>query len=164
MKREKKVILIIAILTAIWLVSASAPAEEKMSDNMKILAEKIQADKKLVVAANMQLTEAEAKVFWPVYQKYQDELILLRKHTLKMIKDYADNYKTMTDATAKKLIDEYMAIESSGLKLRQNYLPKFRSVLPEVKVARYYQIENKIHAALMYGLAEKIPLMVEAKQ
>jgi hypothetical protein len=65
----------------------------------------------------------------------------------------------MTNSTAKKLLDEYMTIETLGPKLRQAYLPKFRKVLPEVKVARYYQIENKIQAALMYELAAKIPLV-----
>ena len=65
----------------------------------------------------------------------------------------------MTNERAKKLMDEYMTIEFSGSKLRQSYVPKFRKVLPEVKVVRYYQIENKIQAALMYELASQIPLI-----
>ena len=69
----------------------------------------------------------------------------------------------MTNDKAKKLLDELMRIEALGLKLRQAYLPKFRSVLPEIKVVRYYQIENKIHAALLYELGAKIPLAKLAK-
>jgi hypothetical protein len=76
-----------------------------------------------------------------------------------LIKDYADAYETMTNTTAKKLLNEYVAIESLGPKLRQAYLPKFRKTLPEVKVVRYYQIENKIQAALIYELAAQIPLV-----
>ncbi len=138
-------------------------SQEKPADNMQILIEKIRADKKLLVAENMQLTEAEAKAFWPVYSQYQDELFLLRTRTAKLIKDYADAYEKMTNETAKKLLDEYMAIEILGPKLRQAYLPKFRKVLPETKVAQYYQIENKIQAALFYELASNIPLMKAAK-
>jgi len=78
---------------------------------------------------------------------------------VKLIKDYADTYETMTNNTAKKLLDEYMTIEALGPKLRQAYLPKFRKALSEVKVVRYYQIENKIQAALFYELAAKIPLV-----
>jgi hypothetical protein len=78
---------------------------------------------------------------------------------VKLIKDYADAYETMNNNTAKKLLNEYMSIESLGPKLRQAYLPKFRKALPEVKVARYFQIENKIQAALFYELAANIPLM-----
>jgi len=126
---------------------------------MQILRDKIKADKKLLVAANMELSEAEAKGFWPVYEKYQDELFLLRGRTVKLIKDYSDAYEKMSNDKAKALLDELMKIDSLGLKLRQAYVPKFRQVLPEVKVVRYYQIENKINAALNYELATNIPLM-----
>ena len=138
-------------------------AQDKPADNMQIVIEKIRADKKLFVAENMELTEAEAKAFWPVYEGYQDELFLLRARTAKLIKDYVDSYEKMTNDTAKKLLDEYMTIEVLGPKLRQAYLPKFRKVLPEVKVVRYYQIENKIQAALIYELARSIPLVKMVK-
>ncbi len=140
-----------------------AISQEKPSDNMQIVREKVRADKKLLVAENMQLTEAEAKAFWPVYDQYQDELFLLRARSAKLIKDFADAYEKMNNDTAKKLLDEYMTIESLGLKLRQTYLPKFRKVLPDVKVVRYYQIENKIQAALVYEAAANIPLMKMGK-
>jgi len=134
-------------------------AQDKPADNMQILLEKIHADKKLFVAANMELTESEAKTFWPVYQKYQDELFLLRARTAKLIKDYSEAFKAMSDETAKRLLDESITIDSLGVKLRKAYLPKFRQVLSEKKVARYYQIENKIQAALYYELATQIPLV-----
>ena len=149
--------------TALMVVIAAFPApaltQDKPADNMQILIEKIRADKKLPVAGNMQLTEAEAKAFWPVYDQYQDELFLLRARTAKLIKDYAGAYEKMSNDTARKLLDELMSIEALGPKLRQAYLPKFRKVLPETKVVRYYQIENKIQAALMYEIAANIPLM-----
>jgi hypothetical protein len=151
------------MLAAIVVVAASAVAQDKPADNMQIVLEKIRADKKLLVAESMQLTEAEAKAFWPVYDQYQDELFLLRARTAKLINDYAGAYDKMTNDMAKKLLDELMTIEALGPKLRQAYLPKFRKVLPETKVVRYYQIENKINAALMYALASKIPLLKAAQ-
>jgi len=107
----------------------------------------------------MQLNEKEAAAFWPVYQLYQDELFLLRTRTIKLIKDYGAAYNDMTNSTAKKLLDESMTIEMLRLKLARAYLPKFRKVLSDVKVVRYYQIENKINAALYYELAAAIPLI-----
>ena len=145
------------------LIAVPAFAQEKSADNMQLVLEKIRADKKLLVAENLQLTEAEAKAFWPVYSRYQDELFLLRARTAKLITDYAERYEQMTNDKAKRLLDEFMRIEALGLKLRQAYLPKFRSVLPDVKVVRYYQIENKIHAALAYEVGAKIPLVKLAK-
>jgi len=163
MKVKNRVTMVLAVLGIVMAMVIPAISQDKPSGNMQIVLEKIRADKKLLVAENMELTEAEAKAFWPVYAQYQDELFLLRSRTAKLINDYADAYEKMSNDTAKKLLDESMTIESLGLKLRQTYLPKFRKVLPEVKVVRYYQIENKIQAALFYELAADIPLMKAAK-
>src|SRR5512139_760183 len=132
MNSDRSLGFVILMLAAIVAMAASAPAQDKPADNMQIVLEKIRADKKLFVAENMQLTEAEAKAFWPVYDQYQDELFLLRARTAKLIKDFSDAYEKMTNESAKKLMDEYITIETLGPKLRQNYLPKFRKVLPEV--------------------------------
>lgn len=141
------------------IMAGTLPAQDKPADNMQIVLEKIKADKKLLIAQNMQLTEAESKTFWPVYEQYQNELFLLRMRTLQLIKDYGAAYENMTNSTAKNLIDEYITIETLRLRLGETYLPKFRNVLPDVKVVRYYQIENKINAILAYELAKNIPLL-----
>jgi hypothetical protein len=162
MNVKKKVALVLMGLFVSW--AFMALAQDKPADTMQFVVEKIRADKKLFIADNMQLTETEAKAFWPIYDQYQDELFLLRARTIKLITDYADAYENMTDDIAKNLLDEVITIETLGLKLRQAYLPRFRKVLADVKVVRYYQIENKIHAALMYEFAANIPLIKSSKQ
>ena len=165
MVRSKKAICVLIsglILSLVFIFSTAVAQDKSPESTGSIFIQKIKADKKLLVAENMQLTESEAKAFWPVYKKYQDELFLLRARTAKLIKDYADNYDNLTNAKARKLLDEMVNIESLRVKLNKTYLPKFRKALPETKVARYYQIENKINAALYSEFAEKIPL-VESK-
>jgi len=157
MKMRSKVFIIVMGLLMGWPVLLSA--QDTPADNMRFVVEKIRADKRLLVAENMQLTEAEAKAFWPLYDQYQNELFLLRARTVKLITDYTEAYENMTNDTAKRLLDEAVNIEALGLKLRQAYLPRFREVLPDIKVVRYYQMENKINAALAYEIAAKIPLI-----
>lgn len=156
--------LMVAMVLTLLVFAGAVAAQDKPADNMRIVLEKIKADKKFLVAENMDLTAKEAKAFWPVYDQYQDELFLLRMRMIKLIKDYRDSYEKMTDATAKKLLDEALAIEDLGVKVRKAYLPKFRKVLPDVKVARYFQIENKIHAVMLYELAGSIPLVSTDKK
>jgi hypothetical protein len=83
----------------------------------------------------------------------------LNQRTVKLVKDYAASYKTMTDAVAGPLLDEAIAIERDRAALLTSYRPKFAAVLPATKVARYYQIENKIRAVINYELADAIPIM-----
>ena len=137
------------------------PAGAQTASDMKILADKIKADKKLVVSANMQLTEAEAKGFWPVYESYQKDLAGLNKRLVGTIKSYADVYNKgpVSDEAAKKLINQAIAVEEAEVKLKRSYVPRLEKVLPGVKVARYIQIENKIRALVRYELAAQIPLV-----
>jgi hypothetical protein len=149
----------VIVFCVLCLFIAPVCAQDKPADTNQLVREKVQADKKLLVAENMQLTEAEAKVFWPVYESYQKELSKIVDRSKKLIEDYANNYQTMTDATAKKLLDEMVAIENDRLKLKKDYLPKFRKVLSQKKTTRYYQLENKIYAVVSYELAKVIPLV-----
>jgi hypothetical protein len=132
--------------------------QEKQAD-MQIVREKLRADKKLLVSEAMKFTDAEAKGFWPVYESYQKELTGINDRTLKLIQEYAKNYPSMTNEVAKKLIDDYLAVEGDRLKVRHSYLPKFRKVLPDTKVARFYQLENKLQAVINYDLAAGIPMV-----
>ena len=145
---------------ALALTASAASTQEKPANNMQILAEKIKADKKLVVANNMGLTESEAKAFWPVYDAYQKDLGQLNGQLYKLIETYAGYYNsdTLTDARAKELTDGTIAIETTELELKKSYLPKLYAVLPAVKVARYIQIENKIRAIVKYQIAAEVPL------
>jgi G:T/U-mismatch repair DNA glycosylase len=152
-------LLVMALAIALAVVAVPVVAQDQQADSMQMVRDKIRADKKLFIAENLPLTAAEAKAFWPVYDSYQQELRALNDRMIKLIKEYATNYETMSDQTAKRLMDEYLAIESARLKIRQAYVPRFRKVLGEKLVARYYQLENKVQAAVGYELAAEIPLV-----
>jgi hypothetical protein len=160
MKRSMMVTFFVTLVAAItmWVVSPVV-AQDKPADNMQILRDKIKADKKLLVSANMELTESEAKGFWPVYEEYQKSLSKINQRIGKLVESYAADYraKTLTDEKAQKLIDELMAIDKAEGKLNTSCVAKLGKVLPAKKVARYLQIENKIRAALKYELAANIP-------
>ena len=126
---------------------------------MDIVRQQIKADKKAFVAKNMQLTQAEATAFWPVYDAFQKELGALGDRSVRLVREYASNYQNLSDATAKQLTEEYLTIERDRVALLQSYLPKFRAVLPEKKVARYYQLENKAYVVVMYSAVRQIPLV-----
>ncbi len=141
------------------LVGGMAGAQDKPADDMEVLREKLRADKKVVVASVLGLTEGEAKVFWPVYNAYQSDMVSHYDRLLKLIDTYAKAYDTMTDETATTLLKQYLTLERDHVALLTGYLPRFSKVLPPRKVARLYQIENKARALVNYELARGIPLV-----
>jgi len=129
--------------------------------NMEILRQKIKGDKKLIVAENLKLTDAEGTAFWPVYDAYQKDLQQINQRLSAMIMAYADAYNKgpVTNEVAKKLLDEALAVDDAEAKMKGSYAPKILAALPATKAARYIQIENKIRAVIRYELAAGIPLV-----
>ena len=157
MKKIARSVLIAAVFGFAPLVLA----HDKPADNMQILRDKIRADKKLVVATNMELTETEAKNFWPIYEQYQKDLQKINQRMANLLESYADDFrnKSLTDEKAKKLINDALAIDRAEADLKTTYAPKLSNALPIRKVVRYLQIENKIRAVVKYDLASGVPLV-----
>jgi hypothetical protein len=146
-------------LAACMLVVPCVVQAQTASD-MEILRQKLKADKKLVVAEVMQLSEAEAAGFWPVYEAYQTDLGQLNTRLGQLIKSYAEAYRTdtLTNDRAQVLAEEALKIEQGEVDMKRAYLPKLAAVVSMVKAARYLQVETKIRAVLKFDLAAEIPL------
>jgi hypothetical protein len=159
----KSVVSMIIAGAILFAVPTFAQTEGAADTNMQILLDKVKADKKLLVASNMDLTDAEAKSFWPLYDAYQKELQKVNERIGKMIATYADAYNqgkgTISDDTAKKLLHEAISIDEQEVKLKRANAEKVGKVLPAAKTARYIQLENKIRAVIKFELARQIPLV-----
>ena len=149
------------VVVGVIMVAGPALSQPVSDTNMEILKEKLKADKKLLVAGNMDLTDAEAKQFWPIYDSYQKELDGINKQLGQTIKDYADafNKGNVPNDTAKKLLGEALSVEEQEVKLKRTYAEKLGKLLPATKVARYIQLENKIRSLIKFELAQQIPLV-----
>lgn len=150
----------LVVLTGLMVYAAPAMAQQMSDTNMEILKQKLKADKKLLVASNMDLSDAEAKKFWPLYDSYQMDLNQVNQQLGQTIKEYAEAYNKgpIPDGTAKKLLNEVLSAEEQEVKLKRTYAQKLEKVLPYNKVARYIQMENKIRAVIKMELAQQIPL------
>jgi hypothetical protein len=150
---------LIVIGSLLTSLTGVAVAQDKPADNMDILREKARADKKVVVASVLDLTESEASGFWPVYNAYQSDMVSHYDRLVKLIETYGKAYDSMTDETATELLRSYLALEQAHVTLLSSYVPRFQKVLPAKKVARLYQIENKLRALVNYELAREIPFV-----
>ncbi len=162
-KRQMPVAIAIIMLgfAPLGLAQTKTASADKPASNLEIIHEKLKADKKLIVAKYMELTESEAKRFWPVYEDYQKDLQQSNDRLLRLLESYATEYRnqSLTDEKAKKLLDEWIAFEQEDGKRRSTYAPKVLKALPAKKAARYLQIENEFRVLLRYDLAAVVPLV-----
>jgi hypothetical protein len=116
-------------------------------------------DKRGLVERNMQLTPEEAKKFWPIYDAYQADLDKIVKRQNRAVIDYVNAGEAITDANAKRIVNEVVAADAEEQRLRERTLKRLVAAIPARKAVRYVQIENKLRAFTRSDMAEQIPLV-----
>ena len=129
--------------------------------NLAVLLDAIRANRKALVAVNLNLTTDEAAKFWPIYDRYQQEINATGDRMAALIEDYSAHFRDLSNDKALQLMEDYLAAEADRVKVRRAYIGEFAKVLPGRTVARFYQIENKMDAVLRYDLAATIPVVEE---
>ena len=138
--------------------AAPAAAAPAMLSSAELRA-RIQSDKKGIIQRNLPLTEKEAKDFWPIYDKYEQELAGPQSVINRSIIDYVNAGTNITDANAKRIVDQILKAQVNEAKIRQSQFAKVSKVLPAAKAARFMQLENKMRSVILYETASAIPLV-----
>ena len=138
---------------------ASASGSAGIEQDVQLLRSDIRSAKKQIIAENMKLTDAQAEKFWPVYDPYIQETTKLGDATYDLVKEYAQNYGTMTDAQADSLVDKMATLDVQTDTLRQEWIPKFRKVLTGKQTALFFQLDRRINLLLDLQFAANIPLV-----
>jgi hypothetical protein len=126
--------------------------------DIQLLRSDVQADKNDIIARTMQFTDAESQAFWPLYRNYARDQKLIGDERVQLIKDYAQNYASFDDAKAKNMVQRLLNIESKCVNLRQEYWPKFETVLGARRAAKFFQVDNRLSLLVNLQLASEIPL------
>ena len=159
--------LILAVSLILSLSTAFLRAEQRddgpaTEASLEVLLNTIRANRKALVAVNLGLTDDEAATFWPVYDRYQKEINTIGERLLVVIQEYSANFRDLSNDKATRLVEDYLAAEADRVRVQRAYVDEFAKSLPGRKVARFYQIENKIDAVLRYDLAATIPVIEES--
>ncbi|MGD0988615.1 MAG: hypothetical protein ABR874_12445 [Candidatus Sulfotelmatobacter sp.] len=142
-------------------VKTSAPIDASQAspdDFVTLLRKDIRSQKKQIIAENMQLSDAEAEKFWPVYDQYAAELSNIYDVKIALLETYADNYSTMTGEQAESYIRKRAEVEQSIMQLRLKYMPAFRKVLSGRETALFYQLDWRLGLAIDVQLVQ-VPLI-----
>jgi len=151
---------ILLILTVFLVNPTESSAQQAVNEAFVEARSLIESEREQILREELVLTGSEAASFWPLYQKYRGEIERVRDRQAEMISKYLKAYDDadLSEGLAKDMLDEHLSIKTDLLNLQKRYLRQFRKVLPEVTVARFYHLENKLDAEIDIALADLIPL------
>jgi hypothetical protein len=152
--RMKKLLMVIALL----FVAKSANAQEQY---VELLRSDLKAQKVAIVTQGMALQEGQSEQFWKIYRDYDYELASLTDRRIALIKDYAANFSTMTDAKADEIAMAAMKLDKDRLALREKYYKKYAKEMSPVLATRWAQLERVIATVFDLQIASELPLIQE---
>lgn len=139
--------------------STGAGSQSVSEQDVALLRQDIRSQKKQLIAANLILTDAEATKFWPVYDQYSAELTKIYDTRYALIKEYAQNWGSVTDPQADSLVTRSLQNDEAVAQLRLKYVPIFGKVIPGKKVATFFQLDRRLSTLIDLQIASQIPLM-----
>ena len=134
---------------------------QTLDDYMEVQREALKTEKKAIVAEAMMFNDAEAEVFWPLYNEYNNKMYTHNTEIYKLVKKYAEGYESLSDEGAVELWTAVMKVEANLASLEKQYFKKFLKILPGKKAARYFQVESKLRTLVDAQMALEIPLIEE---
>jgi hypothetical protein len=157
---KNKSLFALAAVAALTLIgpAQSAQAQTSLNDDTQLLISQIQTDKRAVVMTGLDLSDEQVKAFTPIYDKYQVERKAIYERGVDLLNKYASNYGSMTNDAAKEILKDWFKLEEDKQSLLKSYAKKFGRVLPETKVLRFVQIENKLNTLMDVQAARIVPL------
>jgi hypothetical protein len=142
---------------------ADAQSNNVSDQDIEMLRADLRAQRKQIVAQNMTLTADEATKFWPIFDQYRQEAIKPNDDRWAVIKEYAENYSTMTDAQAQDYMKRSTALDQQLLSLRMKYVPIFEKVISAKKTALLFQIDRRVDLLINLQLSAVIPMVNTSK-
>ena len=146
-----------ASLLLAW--GTAAAQDSDMEATFEMVRSFMEVEREVMIEEELRLTDEEAEGFWPIYEAYRAEIDVLQDRYAGMIEEYANNYDALSEASAQRIVDEYFEIENELLAVREAYVDRFTEVLTIQKLARFYQMENRIDNVADLALMREIPLI-----
>ena len=157
----KKIVILLSLLLCSYSFSQIKSFE---SDYVEMIKKGVQEDSRNIVAANLTLTEEQAKIFWPLYDEYDAAYDKLVNERVELIKEYMMEYYGDDAEVGKSMITRSLELKKKAVDLQEKYINKMLEVLPASLVGRFFQIDNRISALIDIVRMSNLPLAREAEQ
>jgi hypothetical protein len=143
---------LLASMLVFMLFSFSILAQEPTRKNR---FDEIKTKRKAFIAEKLALTSDESQAFWPIYQKYVDDLDDLKIETAKSRRTLMKQKDNLSEAELDKMMNNELANDQKIIDLRKRYHTEFRKALSAKKVLNLYMAERQFKETLIKRIQEK---------
>ena len=150
---------LVAAVPVILLGSAAPSRAQSTADEIELVRSVVQTGRKVVVAKNMQLTDAESEAFWPVYNEFETAIRAVNDKRVKILSELGRDFDTLSDEQAVDLLQQSFKFQQERVKVRKSFIRKFKKVLSGKRLTRFYQIDGKIDTMIDFDIARTVPLV-----
>jgi hypothetical protein len=161
---RNRVLLAVLCLVAVCAAAQDAPQTDDFDATFAKVRAFMATERETMIEEELGLTSAERDAFWPVYEAYRAEIETYQDQYAELIEFFTENYAALTDEAALKMIEDYYRIETGTLDARRRWVERFIEIIPARKLARFYQLENKIDAIAELPMVMDVPLMGEPSE
>lgn len=146
------VLLLLMVLTPL-------PALAADDSMMSVTRSVITAQRQDIVEKTLDLDEADALVFWPLFEQYREDMSLVKERQLQLLEEYIAVYDQMTDEQAAVLVQRWLDLQGDALKVRKTWVRRFNRKLPARLVTRFFQLDHRMDIIILAEVAEIVPLL-----
>jgi len=158
--RMKKQILIIAIL----LFGSFSLFSQASKGDVEVMQKLFGVEKAAVIKEYMALTPQQDSVFWPIYNKYENERLALGTRRIELVDEYLKNVQNVSTDKAKEMVSNGVDLEIKFKKLQKKYFTELSKKIGPVKAGQFYQFENYINNLINLSIQQSIPFVGELQQ
>lgn len=157
-----QMLLVLCVRLMLGTVCHAQQAEPSIDSYIESVRADLRADKVGIITATMKFNDQDAKVFWPIYRKYEADVTKVNDIRLSALKMYDAKYDTMSDADAKMLIDKMLSYQTQRVDLRKRYANEFmKRGLSALTVAKFLQVDHRLDLEADFALAASFPALYE---
>src|SRR5258707_9129746 len=164
----------VVLMGASWMLGGPTPSAQETApqegthvisnQDLNLLRQDLRSKRKQLIAANLKLTDTDAKTFWPVYDQYMTELIAINDRKFGLIQEYADNWGKMTNDQSLLFARNWLEMDIAIAQLRQHYVPIVAKVLDGRKTTTFFQLDRRIALMLELQVSSQMPLVQEQRE
>jgi hypothetical protein len=170
-----KKLMAVVLMGASWMLGGPTPSAQETApqestshvisnQDLNLLRQDLRSKRKQLIAANLKLTDTDAKTFWPVYDQYMTELIAINDRKFGLIQEYADNWGKMTNDQSLLFARNWLEMDIAIAQLRQHYVPIVAKVLDGRKTTTFFQLDRRIAMMLELQVSSQMPLLQEQRE